>query len=137
MKNRIRGALVALVMLLTSAFAAVAASPAQALPGCLTQTICFYNSASDPGPIQVYPGSVTRNTCLDVPDNLTSYVQNRTGVRWVVYQLNNCTDINAPIYPNTAGAMNSLWNNAIKAVVRTSSTSKHEGPLPAGAMVID
>ncbi len=120
------GALVGVLVLAL----AVGAQPAAAAPGgCLTaNVICFYNSDTDSGPIQIYSGDVARNTCLDVPDNLTSWIKNNTGVRWRVFKTTNCTGTEAPIYPYTAGPMNSTWNNVIGSTVRTSSTSKVAGP---------
>lgn len=130
MSKILKGAFVALLVLigLTVPIKAAHADPG----GCLqANVICFYNSSTDSGPIQIYSGNVTRNTCLDVPDNLTSWIKNNTGTRWRVFTDTNCTSEWAPVYPYTKGAMAGGWNNSIGSAVRTSQTTFAAGDPPS------
>lgn len=86
--------------------------------------ICFYDGAGDPYPTAArYFGNEERNKALYVVDNITSYIANHTGNRWMVSSRTDCSGELAPIYPDSWGLMSLYWNNKIGCTYRTSQTS--------------
>lgn len=104
--------------------------PAADHPGCVPVNaaiglICFYDHAGDQFPTAArYFGNEERNKALYVVDDITSYVANHTGNRWMVSSRTDCTGELAPLYPDTSGLMSVYWNNKIGCTYRTSQTSK-------------
>lgn len=98
-------------------------------PGCIPVNaaiglICFYDHFGDDFPTAArYFGNEERNKALYVVDDITSYVANHTGNRWMVSSRTDCTGELAPIYPDHAGLMSVYWNNKIGCTYRTSQTS--------------
>jgi hypothetical protein len=101
---------------------AVGAQPAQAAPGCTQFGFCLHNnSASDP--FYISSGSAPRNTCLSDPtDNIASFVTENTGVQWWLFRTNTCGGSHFVIHAGVnADLANSGYNNAVAAVMRTST----------------
>jgi hypothetical protein len=128
---RMRRIVAALVAAFTLSVGAVV--PAQvavaAPPTCSGGTFCLFNNASDPWHhVSSWPGTTTRNTCLDFSDTAgdVSYVVNKTTTRWFVFRDSACAGAHIEIPPLQQGQIQyygSGWDNDPVAVMRTSYTS--------------
>lgn len=98
-----------------------APAPAQAAPGCPAGAICFHNtSTSNPNHERDW-ADTSSGECHHLPsnaNNTTSWITNRNGFTWYVYQSAGCLDWAGTIYPNSAGAMTGAWNNSITSYKR-------------------
>jgi hypothetical protein len=97
------------------------AAPAQATTPCVNG-ICFATT-NDGLPFMGYPASTPRNTCKSVVDDQTTWINNTSGYRWLVFTSTNCTGPAGTIYPHSEGAMSGIWYRSIGSTYRTSSTS--------------
>jgi len=113
-----------LVALLVGILASLGAiSPAKAGPGCYNNWFCMHDTpTSNPFlPIDVY--DTVLNQCVGGISPITGHITNNTNFRWIVSTSNDCAANRGIIYPHTAGNMASPWNNNIRGIFRTSSTS--------------
>jgi hypothetical protein len=121
MMRRMMAAVAVMVLGLTGS--ALAASPAQAVIGCSSGALCFYDSnyssavpmvdhdAADSGP----------NECINLATsyrNKTVYIWNRSGFRWTVYTGINCGATSGPIYANSQGNMSGVYYKTIDSFRR-------------------
>ncbi len=118
MKNRIAIIIAALVALTIIGVA----SPAQAA-SCSTGHICFYDTTSGTGFLgDILASAMTRNACYPMStneNNRIGYINNASSALFYVWDSSNCTGaMRSPVYANTAGSMNSDWNNRISSIMR-------------------
>jgi hypothetical protein len=99
------------------------ASPAQAAPGCYNDWFCLHDTSTSNPHVLIDVYDTVLNQCVGGINPMTSYVTNDTNYRWIVSTSNDCSANRGVIYPNSAGAMGPTWNNKIRGVFRTSSTS--------------
>jgi hypothetical protein len=112
------------------------ASPAQAAPGCPNTWFCMHDTSTSNPHVAIDVYDTVLNQCIGGISPITSYVTNRTNYRWIVSTSNDCSANRGVIYPNSEGAMGSTWNNKIRGIFRTSSTSLTNLYIPP-AMVGD
>lgn len=98
-------------------------SPAQAAPGCPANRMCLHDTSTSGPFFEVEPVDAPLNWCNQNITPITSYITNNTNYRWIVSTSNDCSANRGIIYPNSAGAMASPWNNGIRGMYRTSMTS--------------
>jgi ABC-type glycerol-3-phosphate transport system substrate-binding protein len=108
----------------------LAGTPAAATalaPGCTTFGFCLHDTATS-NPFTIYSGSFPRNTCdpLDPEDqNIASFATENTGVQWWLFRTTSCGGSHIAVHANTnlnlATGAPAGWNNAVVAVMRTST----------------
>jgi hypothetical protein len=112
----------AAVVVFALAAAGLGAAPAVAAPGCVSGAICFHNTSTSTPNYDLDAGDTYTGECNVLPSgvkNTTSYITNRNGYRWYVYNDSFCSAFPAgTIYPNSSGAMSSPWNNNIESFKR-------------------
>jgi hypothetical protein len=119
---RMRAAVLFVSLLLALGGGLAVARPAQAAPGCTQFGFCLHNSSTS-NPFYISSGSAPRNTCLSDPtDNIASFVTENTGVQWWLFRTNDCGGSHFVIHAGVnADLANSGYNNAVAAVMRTST----------------
>lgn len=126
MKNKILGALAALVLTAVALFAAPAAAYAYPSDCSNSAYICFYTSTSPAGgwDQKDVPSVWSKSVCYSVSASSiigrTGYISNPTSSGFAVYLNSTCSGTVAPIYAHSSGAMNSTWNAKIRSLVRLS-----------------
>lgn len=119
MRNRIMAALGAIIVAFTGALAV--AAPAQAAQGCGSGSICFYDTSVSAAPFYARDsGDAWNGECFNLGNTSTSWIRNQSARTWRVYTGLDCLSTNGPIYPNSAGAMNSTFSNKIRSFTRVS-----------------
>jgi hypothetical protein len=116
MEHRFKAAILAFALAFIGLFAV--ASPAQAVGVCTADAICFYDTSGSWYPMVDHDrADSSPGECFGMGGNAfkTSWVWNRTAVKWYVYKGANCSGERGTIYANTSGAMDSNWNNKIVA----------------------
>jgi hypothetical protein len=119
------------VLCLTLAAALTATGPAVAAPGCQDDRMCLHDTATTGPFFEVEDVDTVRNRCISGITPSTSYITNRTRFRWIVSTSNDCAQNRGVIYPESQGAMGPTWNNRIRGMYRTSSTSLVGEGLPS------
>lgn len=123
------------VIILSIAAMLAPAGPATAAPGCPTNRMCLHDTATTGPFFEVEPADAPRNWCNQNITPITSYITNRTGYRWIVSTSNDCSANRGIIYPNSEGPMAAPWNNNVRGMYRTSSTTLVAGPALPAAIV--
>lgn len=103
---------------------ALTASPASAAPGCNEDWMCLHDTTTSNPFFEVDVYDTVLNQCVGGLTPATSYITNNTNYRWIVSTSNDCSANRGTIYPNSQGAMGPTWNNKIRGMYRTSSTSR-------------
>lgn len=116
--------LLTVIMLVTTAGLAATSTPAHAAPGCPNTWMCLHDTSTSNPHVAIDVYDTVLNQCIGGISPITSYVTNRTNYRWIVSTSNDCAANRGAIYPNSAGAMGTPWNNNIRGMYRTSSTSR-------------
>jgi hypothetical protein len=90
-----------------------------ALPACPSGYICFYENSDGTGLLSSTQAAfIPRSICQKMTTyetNRTSYIYNHSSSSFVVYNGTTCSDTPGTIYPNSAAAMNSQWNDVISS----------------------
>lgn len=92
-------------------------------PGCTQYGFCLHDTITS-YPFFLSSGSAPRNTCFPEPaDNIASFVTEHTGVQWWLFRTNDCggSHIAVHAYTNLDLRLVSGWDNAVAAVMRTST----------------
>lgn len=97
---------------------------ANALASCASGAICFYDSTTGTGLLEIdYASTHAKSVCYLLASanrNRTSYIVNNYGGYWYVSAAGNCTAPLGTIYPVSRGAMNNTWNNVIDSFYRAT-----------------
>jgi hypothetical protein len=95
------------------------AARADVVQNCYSGAICFYDSSVSAGPFAEWDwADTTLNHCYALSSSVTGWIRNRSSHQYRVYHGTTCGGSSALIYGNSAGAMNSEWNNAITSFKR-------------------
>lgn len=149
MRQRIIGALVAFVLMLTGVASASEAAKAEPkpIPSSSQQladpgdypgydcpyvnspydAMCAYENTNATGPMEFWYPSVPRNTCTRLERSATAVtrsIYNRTNYVWRAFRTLRCDGSHIAINPYTYYAnLPSGWSGAVVAFSRTSTTS--------------
>lgn len=96
----------------------LAASPAQAVIGCPSGALCLYDSNLssavpfyDLDDADINPGEC-RTLAISLR-NRTTYIWNRSAIRFAVYTGSSCQATSGPVYPNSQGNMTGAYYKTI------------------------